>query len=63
MSERLRALADSGPGILLISSEIEEILELSDRIAVISRGSIVGEMSRAEADLDRLGLLMGGSAA
>ncbi len=63
MSRRLRAVADSGVAILLISSEIEEILELSDRIVVISDGRIVGEMPREEADLERLGLLMGGTAA
>lgn len=63
MSRRLRSVADSGVAILLISSEIEEILELSDQIAVISRGRIVGEMQREDADLERLGLLMGGAAA
>ncbi len=63
MSRRLRAVADSGVAILLISSEIEEILELSDRIVVISDGRIVGEMPREEADMERLGMLMGGAAA
>jgi simple sugar transport system ATP-binding protein len=63
MSERLRAVAAAGVAVLLISSELEEILDLSHRIAVISRGRIVGEMDRDEADLDRLGLLMGGAAA
>ena len=63
MSQRLRAAAEAGVAVLLISSELEEILELADRIAVISRGRIVGEMSRADADLERLGLLMGGSTA
>jgi simple sugar transport system ATP-binding protein len=63
IGERLRAVADSGVAVLLISSELEEILELSHRIAVMHRGRIVGEMPRAEADLERLGLLMGGAAA
>lgn len=63
MGERLRAAADGGVAVLLISSELEEILDLSDRIAVMYRGQIVGEMTRAEADLERLGLLMGGAAA
>jgi simple sugar transport system ATP-binding protein len=33
---------------------------MSDRIAVMYRGRIMGEMSRAEVDLERLGLMMGG---
>ena len=63
MGERLRVAADGGVAVLLISSELEEILDLSDRIAVMYRGRIVGEMNRADADLERLGLLMGGAAA
>ena len=60
MSQRLRDAADAGVGVLLISTELEEILELSDRIAVIHRGRIVGEMTRGDVDLERLGLMMGG---
>ena len=63
MTERLRAAAQAGVGVLLISTELEEIVELADRIAVIHRGRIVGEMARAELDLERLGLMMGGQAA
>jgi len=48
---------------LLISTELEEILALSDRVAVIYRGQILGEMARDETDLERLGLMMGGHAA
>ncbi len=60
VGERLRAAAAGGAGILLISSELDEILHLSDRILVMHRGRIVGDMSRAEADLEEIGLLMGG---
>ena len=49
--------------MLLISTELEEILDLADRIVVIFDGRIVGEMARADADIERLGLLMGGAAA
>jgi simple sugar transport system ATP-binding protein len=63
MSDRLRLVAADGVGILLISTELEEILELADRVAVISGGRIVGEMERGQVDLDRLGLLMGGATA
>jgi simple sugar transport system ATP-binding protein len=63
MSARLRRAAESGTAVLLISSELEELLELADRVAVIHRGRIVGEMARSEVNVDRLGLMMGGQAA
>jgi simple sugar transport system ATP-binding protein len=62
MSDRLRLVAAEGVGVLLISTELEEILDLADRVVVISGGRIVGEMERGHVDLDRLGLLMGGAA-
>tara|TARA_Y100001947_G_C10253545_1_gene266933 strand:- start:38 stop:817 length:780 start_codon:yes stop_codon:yes gene_type:complete len=61
MSNRLRSVAEEGVAVLLISSELEEILDLSDRIVVLQGGRAVGEMSRSEASLENLGLLMGGS--
>jgi general nucleoside transport system ATP-binding protein len=60
---RLRAAAADGTAILLVSTELDEVLALSDRVAVIHRGAIVGEMARAEVDTERLGLMMGGRAA
>jgi simple sugar transport system ATP-binding protein len=63
MGQRLRAAADAGVGVLLVSSELEEILSLSDRIVVMYRGRIIGEMARHDVDLERLGLMMGGQAA
>jgi simple sugar transport system ATP-binding protein len=63
MTARLRQAAEAGVGMLLISSELEEILDLAHRILVISDGRIIGQMDRSEADLRRLGLLMGGEAA
>ena len=50
--------AQAGTGVLLISSDLDELLELSHRILVMYQGKIVGEFSRDEVDLDRLGLLM-----
>lgn len=61
MSEQLRAAAQSGVGVLLISTELEEILDLADRIVVLSRGKVAGEMLRSGVDLESLGLLMGGA--
>ena len=62
ISGRLRKVADDGVGVLLISSELEELLHLADTIVVLSRGKIVGQMARDEVDLERLGMLMGGAA-
>jgi simple sugar transport system ATP-binding protein len=56
---QLRDLAKSGVGVLLISSELDEILSLSDRVGVIFRGKLVASMDRENADRESLGLLMG----
>ncbi len=60
MTERLHDAANSGIAVLLISTELEEILTLSHHIAVIHRGTIVGQMRRVDVDAERLGLMMGG---
>jgi general nucleoside transport system ATP-binding protein len=52
--------ASRGVGVLLISEDLDEILDLSDRIAVIYRGRAVGVVDRDDADLDRIGLMMAG---
>ena len=49
--------------ILLISEDLDEILGLADRIAVIYEGRIVGEVSGEEADRQKIGLLMAGVSA
>jgi simple sugar transport system ATP-binding protein len=51
-----------GAGVLLISEDLDEILALSDRIAVMYEGEIVGVLPSADADLERLGLMMAGVA-
>ena len=58
--EQLRQAAKNGIAVLLVSHELEEILELAHRIVVIYNGKIVGEMSRQDIDMQRLGMLMGG---
>ena len=52
------AKRDAGTAILLISAELDEILELSDRIAVIYRGKLVGMVDGRTADKNEVGLLM-----
>lgn len=51
---------NEGDSILLVSSELSEIMSLSDRIYVIYEGEIVGEFKRGSIDEKRLGLLMVG---
>lgn len=57
---RLIDSRDQGVAVLLVSSELDEILQLSDRIAVMYRGKIIGVLSAKEATKEKLGLLMAG---
>ncbi len=57
---QLMAQRDQGAAILLISTELDELLRLSDRIAVLYEGQIVGQMDTATADIQTLGLMMAG---
>jgi general nucleoside transport system ATP-binding protein len=52
---------DEGAAVLIVSTELEEVLALGDRIAVMFQGTIVDTLDRANATLERLGLLMGGA--
>jgi simple sugar transport system ATP-binding protein len=63
MYVRLRKVAASGVGVLLISTELEEVMALASRIAVISSGHINGILPIAEATAERLGMLVGGEVA
>ncbi|MGH2970974.1 MAG: ABC transporter ATP-binding protein [Gaiellaceae bacterium] len=56
----LRDAAADGVGVLLISEDLDEILTLADRIAVMYEGAIVGEAAREAADVEEIGLLMAG---
>jgi simple sugar transport system ATP-binding protein len=49
---------DAGTAILLVSAELDEVLELSDRIAVMYRGQIVATLDARTADKNEVGLLM-----
>ncbi|TKD18373.1 ABC transporter ATP-binding protein [Rhodobacter capsulatus] len=59
---RIVALRDAGAAVLLVSVELDEILSLSDRIAVMFDGQIMGERLPAETNERELGLLMAGVA-
>jgi simple sugar transport system ATP-binding protein len=51
---------DQGAAILLISGDLDELLQIADRILVIYEGEIMGEMPIEEADIDQIGLMMAG---
>lgn len=58
--EKLVELRDKGNAVLLISSELSEIMSLSDRIIVMYNGKIVGETTPRESNEQQIGLLMAG---
>ncbi|MCE5255929.1 MAG: ATP-binding cassette domain-containing protein, partial [Spirochaetaceae bacterium] len=58
---RIIAERNKGKAILLVSLELDEIMDVSDRIAVIFNGEIVGVVDAADATENELGLMMSGS--
>ncbi len=58
---QLREMRDRQSGILLISSELDELLTLSDRILVLFKGKIVAEFARKDFDTSKIGSAMGGN--
>jgi len=58
--QRLLQARDAGKAVLMISADLEEILSISDRIAVMYEGEIVGILDPEEATEERLGLMMTG---
>jgi len=57
----LRQAAEGYVGVLLISEDLDEILALADRVAVMYEGAIVGERDAKSATVEELGLLMAGA--
>ena len=60
---RLRAMRDAGGAVLVVSSELDEILALADRVLVMDRGRIAGELAIADCTEAALGRLMAGASA
>ena len=54
----LRRARDEGAGIVIVSEDMDELLTLCDRLAVMYHGEIVGELPSEGADLHEIGLLM-----
>jgi ABC-type uncharacterized transport system ATPase subunit len=59
---QIRQACDRGAGVLLVSSELDELLAVADRVLVIYRGRIVGEMAARPENKDAVGTLMSGQA-
>ena len=59
--KRIIAERDKGKAILLISFELDEIMNLCDRIATISKGTIVGIFNEGEVTEREIGIMMAGS--
>ncbi|WP_420452205.1 ABC transporter ATP-binding protein [Ilumatobacter sp.] len=58
--EQLLEKRSQGAAILLISEDLDEVVQLSDRIIVLLEGEVMGELERREFDVNRIGLLMSG---
>ena len=59
--EQIVASRDAGSAVLLVSLELDEVMNLSDRILVMYEGEIVGEFKPAETTVQELGLYMAGA--
>ncbi len=61
--KRIVEQRDAGAAILIVSTELDEVLAVADRIAVMYGGRIVGVLAGADATYEAVGMLMGGAAA
>jgi simple sugar transport system ATP-binding protein len=58
--KRIVAARNEGDGVLVVSTELDEIMSLADRILVMYRGRIVGEFQPGKATIAEIGLAMAG---
>lgn len=58
---RLRAMRDAGGAVLVVSSELDEVLALADRVVVMNAGRVSGELPIEQCNESTLGRLMGGA--
>jgi general nucleoside transport system ATP-binding protein len=59
--EQLAAARDAGVAILLISTDLDEVMSMADRCCVMYRGRLVADWPREQLDRERVGLAMGGA--
>jgi general nucleoside transport system ATP-binding protein len=58
--KRLVSHRDSGKAVLLVSLELDEVLQLSDRIAIVNNGELIGVVNASETNENEVGLMMAG---
>jgi ABC-type sugar transport system ATPase subunit len=54
MLAMVRRLAAEGTSIIIVSSELEELVEAADRVLVLARGRLIGELDHAAASVERI---------
>jgi simple sugar transport system ATP-binding protein len=59
--ERIVDKRDDGTAVLIVSSELDEVMALADRIAVMFRGRIIGTVDAETTTRERIGLMMAGA--
>jgi ABC-type uncharacterized transport system ATPase subunit len=62
VADRVLALREAGGAILYLSSELDEVLDLADRVAVLAEGRLAGVVTRGRVDLGQIDLWMSGRA-
>ena len=55
------ALRDAGVAVLVVSTELDEVMALADRVLVMFRGRIVADLPRGSTDHNEVGLYMAGA--
>jgi simple sugar transport system ATP-binding protein len=63
VADEILSLREAGAAILYVSSELEEVLDVADRVAVLTDGRFAGVVEREAVDTGELGLWMSGRAA
>ena len=58
--KRIVEQRDAGAAILIVSTELEEVIAVGDRVAVMFAGQIVGVVEGDESTFEKVGMLMGG---
>jgi simple sugar transport system ATP-binding protein len=58
--KRLIEHRDKGKAVLLVSLELDEVLQLSDRIAIVNNGDLIGTVIASETNENEVGLMMAG---
>jgi simple sugar transport system ATP-binding protein len=59
--ERIVALRDAGVAVLVVSTELDEVMALADRVVVMYRGKVVADLPRASTSHNEVGLYMAGA--